>query len=316
MKSEEQLKQASRIIEALSASLSGLADKKVPTLAEFGDQWIEQQLARTEIRESTKASKRYQWSRYLRPILGTIPVDQVGNHDWNALVKMTQSDYPTWRITRYFNPRKTLNEILLAAKTAGHRENTPKLDNPDEKRNVGRVLTDREKWWILRHTTYPIFRVIFYTFFKHGYRPREQLKWERSMIRWIDGRMWIDVPATITKTGRSRLAPVNQSAAKHICRLMKENPNSRFVFTNRIHPDKPQLSYHGAWATACRKVREKHPEFKHTVPYDSRRTKITDTMIEGKISPVYLGMLLDTSVKQIESTYTKADAKTLEALVQ
>jgi integrase len=90
---------------------------------------------------------------------------------------------------------------------------------------------------------------------------------------------------------------------------MKENPNSRFVFQNRIHPDRPQLSYHGAWKTAVMKA-----GIKPCVPYDMRRTKITDAMKRGD-PPVFLGMLLDTSVGQIQNTYTKADAEALEALV-
>lgn len=315
MKTEVQIREASKIIGLLSASLAELTDKKVPTFEEFVKPWLEQELANPALRDSTKRSKEYQVRRYLLPAFREVPLDKLGNADWNAWVKLTQDKPEIWRITRYFNPRKTLNEIMNAAFDQGVIERKPRLDNPDERRNVGRVLSDREMWWILRHTTYRIFRVFFYTLFKHGYRPREILKWERSMLRWENGKLWVDVPARITKTARARLAPVNPTAAKHICRLMKENPNARFVFESRIRPGQPQLSYHGAWKTACDKIKAKYPEFKHAVPYDSRRTKITRAMIAGE-KPVYVAKLLDTSVLQIEKTYAKDDAATLEALVE
>lgn len=310
--SDEKLREMQRQVAKLTESIAAMAGEKiVPTVGEFAQEFITEQLASSELRDSTKAAKEYQIRRNIIPAWGPMPMDKLGNVDWNKWIKLTKENPQDWRITRYFNVRKVLTELFHRAKRFGIIENVPKLDNPDERRSVGRVLTDKEVWLILRNTTYRVFRVFFYTLYKQGCRPREILKWERSMIRVADnGKMWIDVPARITKTARSRMMPVNQTVAKHICRLMKENPNSRFVFQNRIHQDAPQLSYHGAWRTAVMKA-----GIKPCVPYDMRRTKITDAMKRGE-PPVFLGMLLDTSVGQIQNTYTKADAATLEALVQ
>lgn len=311
---ENQLREMKRQIEKLSAGIAVMSgEKTAPTLAEFAKPWLEAELARPT-RESTKKCKEYQVRRYLVPILGNIPLDKLGNADWNALVKMTREDPKTWNITRYFNPRKVLCMIMNAAKKRGLIEQKPEFDNPDERKNVGRVLTDQEKWWILRHTTYKLFRLFFYTAFKTGCRPREILRWRRDMLRVEEnGRLWVDIPAEIVKTGRARQMPVDQKVAKHIIRHLKENPNAKFVFENRIHPGKPQLSYHGAWRTACDKVKRKHPEFKHAVLYDARRTKITNALLKGE-NPVFIGQLLDTSAMQINNTYAKRDAKKLEEL--
>lgn len=314
---ETQVRDIQRTIERLNASMAVLTgERKVPTVGEFAEEFIVEQMASSEHRDSTKRAKEYQIRRNIVPAFGRLPLDKFGNIDWNAWIKLTKENPREWRITRYFNVRKTLTELFHKAKERGLVERVPKLDNPDERRNVGRVISDKETWWILRNTTYRIFRVFFYLLYKQGIRPREALKWERSMVKIADdGKMWIDVPASITKTARSRLMPVNQTVAKHICRLMKENPNSRFVFQNRIHPDSPQLSYHGAFRTSLMKVIKAHPEMKPCVPYDWRRSFITRAMIAGK-QPVYIAKLLDTSVPMLERVYTKDDKATLEALVE
>ncbi len=310
-----QTKEAQKKIARLIAeSISQIAGESpdVPTIAEFLTEYLPQKLASSELRESTKDAFEYQTRRNLIPAFGEIRLDKFGNADWNRWVReMRASTERHKQITRFFNARKSLMEILHAAKEAGVIERVPRLDNPDERRSVGRVLTDKEIWLILRNTTYPIFRVFFYTLYKMGCRPREILKWEWSMMKKAEnGKTWIEIPARITKTARSRQIPVNPTVAKHLCKMLKENPNARFVFQNRIHPDSPQLSYHGAWRTALAKAK-----IKHCVPYDMRRTKITRAMVRGE-QPVYVAKLLDTSVNQIQNTYTKDDAATLEALVE
>ncbi len=315
---EVQVREIQRTIENLNASMASLAGERTsPTLGEFAKEFMVEQMASSEHRDSTKTAKEYQVRRNIVPAFGHIPLDQFGNRDWNKWVKEMRSSTDRHKqITRFFNARKTVTELLHAAKARGRIESVPKLDNPDERRNVGRVVSERETWWILRSTTYKIFRLFFYVLYKHGYRPREVLRWERSMIKIADdGKMWIDVPARITKVGKGRLVPVNQTAAKHICRLMKDNPNSRFVFQNRIHPDAPQLSYHGAFSTALAKAMGMHPEMEKCVPYDWRRSYITRMMILGK-PPVYIAKNLGTSVPMLERVYTKDDAKTMEALVE
>jgi integrase len=314
---DEKILELQRQIAKLNESIAVMAgEKRMPTVGEFAQTFIAEELGSSEHRESTKRAKEYQIRRNIIPAWGPLPMDKFGNVDWNAWIRETKENPKQWRITRYFNVRKTLTEMFHKAKERGIIANVPRLDNPDKKRNVGRVVAPLETWWILRNTTYRIFRVFFYVLYSHGFRPREVLKWERSMIKFDSaGKMWVDVPCEITKTARARLVPVNKTAAKHICRLMKENPNSRFVFQNRIHQDKPQLSYHGAFRTALMKAMLAHPGMKPCVPYDWRRSFITRAMIAGK-QPVYIAKLLDTSVPMLERVYTKDDKATMEALVE
>jgi integrase len=309
---EEKIREMQRQIVKLTESLAQMAgERRVPTFGEFAHKYQAEKMASSCLRESTKRAFEYQVRRNLVPAFGPIPLDKLGNADWNAwVVKMRSETGRHKQVTRFFNARKSATEILNAAKERGLIDRTPKLDNPDEHRNVGRVLSDQEFWLILRNTTYPIFRLFFYTMHKMGCRPREILRWEWSMIEWkADGRGWITVPSAITKTGRSRRIPLNSNVSKHLKRIYDRGVNSRFVFPNRIHPDRPQLSYHGAWLTARSKA-----GVKPCVPYDMRRSKITNAMIRGD-QPVYIAKLLDTSVKIIEGTYCKDDAKTLEEIV-
>lgn len=312
--SDQRLREMQRQMVKLNESMAGFAgDRVTSTFGEFAQVYLAEKMASPEHRDSTKRATEYQFRRNLVPAFGQIPIDKFGNADWNRWIALMKSD--TGRIkqvTRFFNARKTTMELLHAAQDRGMIDRVPRLAQPDERKRVGRVLSDKEVWLILRNTTYRIFRVFFYTMYKMGCRPREILKWEWSMIRLGDvGKSaWIEIPARITKTARARQIPINPTVTKHLLRQLKENPGARFVFQNRIHPDSPQLSYHGAWKTACMKA-----GIKKAVPYDLRRTKITRDMVAGK-PPIYIAKLLDTSVNMIEGVYCKDDAGTMEALVE
>jgi integrase len=83
---------------------------------------------------------------------------------------------------------------------------------------------------------------------------------------------------------------------------------SPFVFPHRKDAGQPQLSYHGAWRTACKKA-----GVAKCVPYDYRRTFITDKM-EKNEPGVFVAKFLDTSMQQIEKTYAKAQKLTMEGI--
>ena len=284
--------------------------KPIPTVGEWISIYLERKLAKTSLRDSTKRASEYQFRRNLIPAFGKIPLNKFTAHDWNTWVMKEQREN-SGKITRFFNARKNMIEALHAAKEEGLLERVPKLDNPDEPKNVGRVLTDREVWLLLRNTTHRIFRLAFYTMYKMGCRPREILKWEWSMIKWdgASGYAWLDVPSRITKTGRTRRIPLNPTVAKHLKRIYSRGVSSKFVFDNRIRSGTPQLSYHGAFATARRRA-----QIPHCVPYDFRRTLITRAMAANKPG-VYLAKVLDTSMKQIEGTYSKEQQDVMEAIV-
>lgn len=306
----DELRDLRKQFEMLQAAFSKAAGDHVTiSFGEYAKRYQEQKLKSTGLRESTKRSFEYNVRAWLLPAFSEIPLDKLGNADWNAWITSTQS-VEHRRITRYFNARKALIEILNAAKKEGLIDRIPSLDNPDEPKNVGRVLEEIEIWLILRHTTYPIFRLFFWVLYKMGCRPREILQWEWSMFTWAEpGHTWLQVPARISKTGRTRPIAINPSVSAHLHRILRRGVTSRFVFPNRIHVDKPQLSYHGAWRTACTKA-----GVKAAVPYDNRRTFITNAVAKNKPS-VFLGKQLDTSAKQIEGTYAKKQVEVMEDIV-
>lgn len=306
------LRSLQKQIAKLNATVAKAAgETKAPTFKEFALQYQAIKLARTDLRESTKKAFEYQLRRNLIPAFGHLPIDQLSSRDWNVWIQDTQAQERK-QLTRYFNARKCITEVMLRAYDDGIIDRKPKFENPDETKNVGRVLEDREVWLLLRNMTHRLFRLFFYTMAKMGCRPREILRWEWSMITWGDNprKAWIDIPARITKTGRTRKIPLNGSVARQLHRIYNSpTHDEKYVFPNRVRRGQPQLSYHGAWKTALKKA-----GIPHCVPYDFRRTFITRAMAANKPG-VYVAKLLDTSMKQIEGTYAKAQQEVMEDIV-
>lgn len=314
---DERILELQRQIARISASISLVAgDRRTPTFGEYASTYLDNKLANPTLRETTKRSFYQQVKCHLIPTFGAIPLDKLGNMEflkWVVEKRDAAETLPAGpgRMTRFFNARKYLIEVLGAAKEDGLIEKLPKIDNPDVPRNVGRALETKEILGIIRHTKKRLFRFFFYTLWKMGCRPREILKWEWSMIRWEGpNKAWIDIPARISKTVRSRSIPINPSVAKRLYQIYKRGGNgSKYVFPNVKDASKPQLSYHGAWATACKKAAVK------AMPYDLRRTFITRHAAEG--SPmIYVAKFLDTSTKMIEAVYAKSQATVMEAIAK
>lgn len=289
-------------------------ERRTPTFGEFAKGYLEEKLANPTLRDTTKRSFYQQVDKHLIPTFGAIPIDKISNVDFLKWVVSKREDAESLkpgrgRMTRFFNARKYLIEILGAAKELGHIQRLPKLDNPDTPRSVGRALAPREVLKILRHTKKRLFRFFFYVLWKMGCRPREILKWEWSMLRFSEpGKTWIDIPARISKTVRSRSIPINPQVSRRLAAMYKRSNGGKYVFPNVKDPRKPQLSYHGAWATACKKAMIK------AMPYDLRRTFITERAASGK-PMIYVAKALDTSTKMIEAVYAKSQADIMEAIV-
>lgn len=314
---EEDFKTLRKQFEALTSSMNKLAgEKKELLFREFALAYMEAKLRDLTLRESTRRSFECQVRGHLIPAFGALPIEKVNNAEWLYWVTEKKKDAEgrppgRGRMTRFFNARKYLMEILIAAKEDGHVEKLPRLSNPDESRNVGRVLEDREILRILRHTKKRIFRFFFFVLWKMGCRPREILKWEWDMIRWGEpGKTWIDIPARISKTVRHRSIPINPSVSRRLYAEFTHGVTSKFVFPNVKDPSRPQLSYHGAWATACKRAGIKVK----AMPYDMRRTFITEKAADNQ-PMIYVAKTLDTSTKMIESTYAKAQAQVMENIV-
>lgn len=298
--------------KALAAMAKANGTTASPTFGEVADRFLAEKKNKSGLRAATKASTDYQHRRNLGAFRH-IPIDTFTSVHWDARVAeiqaMPASEQPC---TRFFNFRKATLEVLNYAFNSGLIDRVPKLDNPDEVRNVGRVVTEEEFERIQANVTHEIFKLFFFTLRRMGCRPREILRWEWDMIEWPteeDSRAWINIPARISKTARARKIPINSEVWAKLVDWRAQGPMpSPFVFPHRKDAGQPQLSYHGAWRTACKKA-----GVAKCVPYDYRRTFITDKM-EKNEPGVFVAKFLDTSMQQIEKTYAKAQKLTMEGI--
>ena len=304
---DDSIRALQKQIEQLNASIARIAgNNAVPTFGEFADAYLQEKLRRP-LRDATKRSFENQVRLHLVPGFGGLFIDKITNAIWLEWIER-EKNKDGRKLTRFFNARKSLIEILRAAKEAGHIEKLPKLDDPDEAKNTGKMLEEREIIQIIWAANRP-FRLIFYAFFRMGCRPREILRWEWAMLSVRNGNLWISIPARISKTGRSRDIPINPELARIIQMRWKCGNGSAFIFPARGDLSRPQLTYQSAWETACRYAKV------DAVPYDLRRTFISRCAAEGK-PMIYVAKLLDTSVKIVESTYAKAQADIMEEIIK
>jgi integrase len=305
MSNDEALRALQRQMAKLTAGLNRVAgDTPVILFKDYALQYMTAKLARPTLRASTKISFENQVRKHLIPRFGMLPLDKITNAIWLQWVEDEKG------LTKFFNARKSLVEILTAAAEQGHLEKVPELDNPDEYENVGRALEDREVLAFLWKCRRP-FRFIFYVFWRTGCRPREVLRWEHSFLRKEEpGKpTWVDIPARISKTNRSRSIPL----AKHVGRIVRQRQvrgnNSIYTFPARQDNRRPQLSYQSAKETA-----RKRAKVADMTAYDFRRTFVTYHAARG-VPLLYLAKILDTSVGMLEKIYAKNQAETLEGIV-
>ena len=300
-----ELARVRQLLAEIQATTLRLAIDKPPVL--FGDYakaYLASKLLRPTLRQSTKDRFTNDVNRHLIPAFGKLPLDKISNAVWLAWVSEEK------KIRKFFGPRKALVEILRAAKDDGNLDHSPKLENPDEAGDVGRVLSGQEVLSILRKARRP-FRVIFWVFWKMGCRPREILKWEWEMLKWgRPDQADIAVPARISKTARSRLIPLPAEVARLLWRRKTHGNGSLFVFPARVDYSRPQLSYDAAWTTACRRAC-----VDNATPYDFRRTFVTDRASKG-MQLLHIAKYLDTSIQMLERIYAKRDAVALAAVAR
>lgn len=302
--SDERIKDLQRQIAKLSGSIAHLAGDQ-PTLLfrEFASEYLRAKLRNPTLRAATKASFENQVRKHLIPRFGLLPLDKLTNAEW--LYWVTEEK----EITRFFNARKALIEIMTAARNDGHIEKLPKFENPDEPRNVGRALSEKEILSIIWHSARP-FRFIFYTFYKLGCRPREILKWEFSMLRWNGSSAWIDIPARISKTGRARSIPINTGVARILYKRHLRGNGSDFVFPAGRDTRRPRLTYQSAFTRSCSRA-----GVTNAMVYDFRRSFVSRAAAEGK-PLVYIAKYLDTSVAMLEKVYAKSQAAVMEDIAK
>ncbi len=304
----DELRLLQRQAEQILAHVSKMSgSRKAPTFGEFAKGCLETKLANPTLRPATKRSFKHQTTMHLIPAFGAMEMGKITNKEFMRWVVETREKKVegTRRLNKFFNARKYLAEILIAAREEGHIERTPRLDNPDSPSKVGRVLADQEILKLLWRCRRP-FRLVFYAFWKTGCRPREILQWEWSMFRWNEpAKTWIDIPARISKTDRARSIPLNPELSRTLARVKRVSP---FVFPHHEDMSRPRTSYHASWTTARRRA-----GVAASMPYDFRRTFITTRVAKGQ-PPLYVAKSLDTSVHQIEKVYAKAQAEVMEEI--
>lgn len=298
----EDLKNLQRQLAKITEGINKLAgDAPEPTFGEYLEQYRKRKAADFTLRLSTKAAFEDQ-TKHLASAFGARKLKDVNNAIWLEWVAQMRGD-PTKRVTRFFNARKALIEIMRSAREDGVIEKAPKFEVVDERRSIGRALSEREIFGILRNTRGKMFRFFFFTLYKMGCRPMEILQWEWSMFRWNEpGQTWLAVPARISKNDRERLVPINPAVSRRLFRVWQNGNGSIFVFPHPKDSTRFQSSYHGAWRTATRKARV------DAMPYDLRRTFITRAVARG-MPAAFVARCLDTSVGMIEKFYLKQDEK-------
>jgi integrase len=304
--SDEAFRALQRQMQKLAEDMSKHAgETPVVLFGVYAEQYLSAKLARPKLRASTKRSFENQVRKHLIPRFGSLPIDKITNAVWLAWIEDEKG------IKKFFNARKSLIEVLRAAKEDDVLAKVPSLDNPDEYEPVGRVLLLEEIYKILWHSNRP-FRLIWFCFWKMGCRPREILQWRWDMIEWVRPERkfsYIRIPARISKTGRNREIPLDPDVTHYLkIRYKRHGDVSPFVFPKRTDPAKPQLSYQSAFVTACRNARVTNAQV-----YDWRRTFITRAAVAGK--PIdFVAKQIDTSAAMIRKFYLKDDADTMEGL--
>lgn len=303
---DEAIRSLQRQMLQLTADMNRVAgDTQEVLFKDFASEYLAEKLNRTKLRDATKRSFENQVLKHLIPRFGQLPLGKINNAIWNQWIADEK------KITKFFNARKSIIEILSAAVELNLIQKVPQLDNPDEYEPVGRVLLLKEILGILWRAARP-FRLIFYAFWKMGCRPREILQWEWTMIEWSrTGRdfSYIHIPARISKTGRSRVIALDPDLAGFLRqRFRLYGHKSIFVFPKRNDPTKPQWSYQSAWVTACRKAK-----VLAAMVYDFRRTFVTVAIDAGKQID-RLARHLDTSAPMIRRFYLKEDVNAMEGL--
>ena len=290
----------------MSESIGKLTgDDAAPQFGDYAMDYLAAKLDNPTLRQSTKTSFENQVLKHLIPAFGALQMDKITNA---VFLRQVSAMREKGDVTRFFNFRKALIELLTAAKNEGHIEKMPKFDSPDEVRNCGRVLEDKEIAGILFHARRP-YRMIFFTFWRMGIRPREILQWRWDMIRWGEpGHSWLKVPARISKTDRKRNVALCPRVSSHLYQRFIRGNRSFFVFPDGKDSSRPLLTYNQEWLRAC-----KLAKVSGAVPYDFRRTLITKWAASNKPMS-FAARQLDTSEKLIEKVYLKDDEDAMEGL--
>jgi integrase len=307
-----------------------------PLFEQYLDEVEARKLALPETDFSKNSKRSFQNSaHHLRVAFGHLFIDQVAEDVWESYYSSELSKNPD---QKFFNRRKTLNEVMRKAQRDGFIKRLPEFKNPDPETNAGQYLKDELVQRILDRAS-PDIEVLGYIMWKQGTRPGEALQYRWDMIRWDEASHGsIHIPAIITKTRRSRTIPLHSEVSA----MLKERQKSAttgWIFPSPRDVSKPMVEFKTGWKSACRreacdrlcKGSKQAPERKGLpgvrkcirlcrqveLPtiYDLRRTFISNQARKG--SPiVYVAKYVDSSVTMIERFYAKSNLDLFGSIVE
>lgn len=232
--------------------------------------------------------------------------NQINNHILPAFGHLRPEQITPLRLSQYeseqrdkgdrtslFNTRKILMEMLKRAQEEGLIRTVPRWKVSDPEAEAPRFIQPEEFRRIRRQMQGPE-KLIAFIIWHQGARPREVLQYRWEMIHWGgDGGTRIAIPASITKTGRTRTIPLN-SRVERALRMMRQKSGP--LFPGRKDPDAPRAVYDREWAKAMEAL-----GLDYSV-YNLRDTWITRKLMEGMGAP-FVARYIDSSVSMIDRKY-------------
>jgi integrase len=281
--------------------------------AYFGDYaqaHLDRKLARPDS-DFSKNSKRTSKNatRHLIEAFGHLKLEKVTEERWEDYCNQCSQDGVP---PKFFNRLKELKEVLRRAHRNGLIKRLPEFRNPDPETDAGRYLEDWEVKALIKAAS-PDTALLVEVMWRQGPRPDEALQYEWSMINWRAAKHGaISIPARITKTRRARTIPLNSKIAAKLKARQKAS-KSTYVFPSpdtEKGPDFRIVEYKTGWEGAL-----KRSGIPHAVPYDLRRTFITNCAKRGK-AILWVAKYTDTSTQMIERFYAKVQQDSLQGVVE
>lgn len=227
----------------------------------------------------TVVAARYYISRFVR-IFGHLELRKFREQHWARYVAREKKKNHD---RRFYDDRKYLNMILLAARREGLIPRRVMLRSPDVPRDVGREVTETELAGLFEHAN-PVLTFQIEIAYKMGLRLREMLhlKWDR--FDWEERVIRLRPEDIKTRSGR--VVPINPDVFDRFRSRMLRS-HSAFVFPSRFDLSKPQNDNKTAWYRALRKagVKARWHDLRHTCA-----TLMARRGVPLKVVAVLLGM--------------------------
>jgi integrase len=174
-------------------------------------------------KRNTYATTENQILNHINPNFGHLRPSQVTPMTWDRYDELERRK---GKRTKTGPTRRVLKEILLRAQEEGLIRSIPKFRNHDGPA-AAPVYLDRQQVRAIWHAAGPATKLWVYVMWKQGPRPGELMQYEKDMIRWGAGGLegkpgkklkrqvdLIDIPGSITKTGRARTIPLNSRVSR------------------------------------------------------------------------------------------------------